>query len=79
MPLSFVLKKDQKKDDKKEEISLEDLIEKERANLGPNQVKFSIENKECFLKESNEIFRIIENLRSLRYKHFSIKEESHCF
>lgn len=27
-----------KKEEKKNEISLEDLIEKERANLGPNQV-----------------------------------------
>lgn len=32
------MKKDLKKEDKKDEISLEDLIEKERANLGPNQV-----------------------------------------
>lgn len=33
------MKKDKKKEDKKDEISLEDLIETERANLGPNQVR----------------------------------------
>lgn len=44
LPPGFVLKKDQKKDDKKDEISLEDLIEKERANLGPNQVIFQMKN-----------------------------------
>lgn len=38
LPPGFVLKKDKKKEDKKDEISLEDLIERERANLGPNQV-----------------------------------------
>lgn len=38
VPPGFVLKKDKKKEDKKDEISLEDLIEKERANLGPSQV-----------------------------------------
>lgn len=38
LPPGFVLKKDKKKEDKKDEISLEDLIEKERANLGLNQV-----------------------------------------
>lgn len=38
LPPGFVLKKDKKKEDKKDEISLEDLIETERANLGPKQV-----------------------------------------
>lgn len=38
LPPGFVLKKDLKKEEKKDEISLEDLIERERANLGPNQV-----------------------------------------
>ena len=38
LPPGFVLKKDKKKEEKKDDISLEDLIEKERANLGPNQV-----------------------------------------
>lgn len=38
LPPGFVLKKDKKKEEKKDEISLEDLIETERANLGPSQV-----------------------------------------
>jgi len=43
LPPGFVLKKDKKKDDKKSEISLEDLIEKERAALGPKQTKITLE------------------------------------
>lgn len=43
LPPGFVLKKDQKKEDKKDEISLEDLIERERANLGPNQTRITLE------------------------------------
>lgn len=39
LPPGFVLKKDKKKENKKDEISLEELIETERANLGPNQVQ----------------------------------------
>lgn len=34
---------DKKKEDKKEEISLEDLVEKERAALGPKQTKVTLE------------------------------------
>lgn len=36
-------KQDKKKEDKKEEISLEDLVEKERAALGPKQTKVTLE------------------------------------
>ncbi|XP_060535066.1 zinc finger CCCH domain-containing protein 15 homolog [Cylas formicarius] len=43
LPPGFVLKRDKKKDDKREEISLEDLIEKERAALGPAQTKVTLE------------------------------------
>ncbi|XP_011499076.1 PREDICTED: zinc finger CCCH domain-containing protein 15 homolog [Ceratosolen solmsi marchali] len=43
LPPGFVLKKDIKKEEKKDEISLEDLIEKERANLGPHQTKITLE------------------------------------
>lgn len=39
LPPGFTLKKDRKKDDKKDEITLEELIEKERAALGPKQTK----------------------------------------
>lgn len=42
MHLSFN-KQDKKKEDKKEEISLEDLVEKERAALGPKQTKVTLE------------------------------------
>lgn len=43
LPPGFVLKKDKKKD-KKEEISLEDLIERERAALGSNLTKVTLES-----------------------------------
>jgi len=43
LPPGFVLKKDKKKDDKKNEISLEELIETERAALGPNQTRITLE------------------------------------
>ncbi|KZC13119.1 PREDICTED: zinc finger CCCH domain-containing protein 15 homolog [Dufourea novaeangliae] len=58
LPPGFVLKKDKKKEDKKDEISLEDLIETERANLGPNQTKITLETflawKKRKLKEKKE-------------------------
>ncbi|XP_033207257.1 zinc finger CCCH domain-containing protein 15 homolog [Belonocnema kinseyi] len=58
LPAGFVLKKDKKKDDKKDEISLEDLIERERANLGPSQTRITLESflawKKRKLKEKKE-------------------------
>ncbi|XP_072754738.1 zinc finger CCCH domain-containing protein 15 homolog [Anoplolepis gracilipes] len=58
LPPGFVLKKDKKKEDKKDEISLEDLIERERANLGLNQTKITLETflawKKRKLKEKQE-------------------------
>lgn len=58
LPPGFVLKKDKKKEEKKDEISLEDLIEKERANLGLNQTKITLETflawKKRKLKEKEE-------------------------
>ncbi|XP_032689371.1 zinc finger CCCH domain-containing protein 15 homolog [Odontomachus brunneus] len=58
LPPGFVLKKDKKKEEKKDEISLEDLIEKERANLGSNQTKITLETflawKKRKLKEKEE-------------------------
>lgn len=48
LPPGFVLKKDKKKEDKKDEISLEDLIETERANLGPHQVCTHLINLQYF-------------------------------
>ncbi|XP_053554515.1 zinc finger CCCH domain-containing protein 15 [Bombina bombina] len=44
LPAGFVLKKDKKKEEKEEEISLEDLIERERAALGPNVTRITLES-----------------------------------
>ncbi|XP_056635317.1 zinc finger CCCH domain-containing protein 15 homolog [Diorhabda carinulata] len=45
LPPGFVLKKDKKKlEDKSNEITLEDLIEKERAALGSKQTKVTLES-----------------------------------
>lgn len=58
LPPGFVLKKDRKKEDKKDEISLEELIEKERAALGTNQTKVTLETflawKKRKLREKEE-------------------------
>ncbi|XP_065161023.1 LOW QUALITY PROTEIN: zinc finger CCCH domain-containing protein 15 homolog [Atheta coriaria] len=43
LPPGFVLKRTRKKEDLKEKISLEDLIEKERAALGPKQTRVTLE------------------------------------
>ncbi|XP_059146216.1 zinc finger CCCH domain-containing protein 15-like [Physella acuta] len=44
LPPGFVLKKDQKKDDKDDQISIEDLVETERAALGVNVTKVTLES-----------------------------------
>ncbi|KAG1709721.1 Zinc finger CCCH domain-containing protein 15 [Nymphon striatum] len=43
LPPGFVLKKDKQKSEKEEEISIEELVERERANLGPEQTKVTYE------------------------------------
>ncbi|KAG7228393.1 hypothetical protein INR49_007565 [Caranx melampygus] len=43
LPPGFVLKKDKKKEEKEEEISLEELVENERAALGPNVTRITLE------------------------------------
>ncbi|KAK7112415.1 zinc finger CCCH domain-containing protein 15-like [Littorina saxatilis] len=43
LPPGFVLKKDQKKEDKEDQISLEDLIERERAALGHDVTKITLQ------------------------------------
>ncbi|CAK9806727.1 Zinc finger CCCH domain-containing protein 15 homolog [Anthophora quadrimaculata] len=72
LPPGFVLKKDKKKEDKKDEISLEDLIEKERANLGPSQTKITLETflawKKRKLKEKKEQALRDEEKRRNDYK-----------
>ncbi|XP_028174626.1 zinc finger CCCH domain-containing protein 15 homolog [Ostrinia furnacalis] len=59
LPPGFVLKRDKKKmEEKKNEISLVDLIERERAALGPNQTKITLETflawKKKKIKEKQE-------------------------
>lgn len=44
LPAGYVLKRDKKKEDKPTEISLVDLIEKERAALGPHQTRVTLES-----------------------------------
>lgn len=44
LPPGYVLKRDKKKEEKQTEISLVDLIEKERAALGPNQTRVTLES-----------------------------------
>uniref|UniRef100_A0A3Q3VZ92 Zinc finger CCCH domain-containing protein 15 n=1 Tax=Mola mola TaxID=94237 RepID=A0A3Q3VZ92_MOLML len=44
LPPGFVLKKDKKKEEKEEEISLEELIENERAALGPDVTRITLES-----------------------------------
>lgn len=44
LPPGFVLKKDKKKEEKEDEISLEELIEKERAALGLNVTRITLES-----------------------------------
>ncbi|TWW78437.1 zinc finger CCCH domain-containing protein 15 [Takifugu rubripes] len=43
LPAGFVLRKDKKKEEKEEEISLEELIENERAALGHNVTRITLE------------------------------------
>lgn len=44
LPPGFVLNKDKKKLDKKDEVSIEDLVEKERAKLGSVLTKITLES-----------------------------------
>lgn len=43
LPMGYVLKKDKKKEEKRSELSLEDLIERERAALGIHQTKITLD------------------------------------
>ncbi|XP_047516787.1 zinc finger CCCH domain-containing protein 15 homolog [Pieris napi] len=73
LPPGFVLKRDKKKmEEKKNEISLVDLIEKERAALGPNQTKITLETflawKKKKIKEKQEALNTAEEQRRSDYK-----------
>ncbi|XP_034249712.1 zinc finger CCCH domain-containing protein 15 homolog [Thrips palmi] len=71
LPPGFVLKKDKKKE-KVEEISLEDLIERERAGLGSNLTKVTLESfvlwKKRKLKEKEEKLAKDEEKKRQDYK-----------
>ncbi|XP_072947324.1 zinc finger CCCH domain-containing protein 15 homolog [Epargyreus clarus] len=73
LPPGFVLKRDKKKmDEKKNEISLVDLIERERAALGPNQTKITLETflawKKKKIKEKQETLAAAEEQRRSDFK-----------
>lgn len=58
LPPGFVLKRDKKKEDKTEQISIEDLVERERAQLGGSLIRVTYETfqlwKKKKLKEKQE-------------------------
>ncbi|XP_045450603.1 zinc finger CCCH domain-containing protein 15 homolog [Melitaea cinxia] len=73
LPPGFVLKRDKKKlEEKKNEISLVDLIEKERAALGPNQTKITLETflawKKKKIKEKQDAFTKAEEQKRNDFK-----------
>ncbi|XP_049874271.1 zinc finger CCCH domain-containing protein 15 homolog [Pectinophora gossypiella] len=73
LPPGFVLKRDKKKmEEKKNEISLVDLIERERAALGPNQTKITLETflawKKKKIKEKQDNMAKAEEQRRSDFK-----------
>lgn len=58
LPPGYVLKKDKKKEDKRDEISLEELIEKERAGLGSTTTKVTLETFLAWKKRKIEEKRL---------------------
>ncbi|KAL1128983.1 hypothetical protein AAG570_013515 [Ranatra chinensis] len=73
LPQGFILKKDKKKDDKKEEISLEELIEKERSSLASMSfTKITLESfiawKKRKLKEKKEAAQKEEDKKRSDFK-----------
>ncbi|XP_063363170.1 zinc finger CCCH domain-containing protein 15 homolog [Cydia amplana] len=73
LPPGFVLKRDKRKtDDRKSEMSLVDLIERERAALGPNQTKITLETflawKKKKIKEKQENIAFAEEQKRSDFK-----------
>ncbi|XP_063244932.1 zinc finger CCCH domain-containing protein 15 homolog [Bacillus rossius redtenbacheri] len=72
LPPGFMLKKDRKKEEKKDEISLEDLIERERAALGSVLTKITLETftgwKKRKLKEKKDAALREEERKRSDYK-----------
>ncbi|XP_061193130.1 zinc finger CCCH domain-containing protein 15-like [Saccostrea echinata] len=72
LPPGFVLKKDQKKEEKGETITIEELIEKERAALGGGTTKVTLESflkwKERKRKEKIEQAKAAQEKKRADYK-----------
>lgn len=72
LPPGFVLKKDKKNLDKKDEITLEELIEKERAALGSKQTKVTLESflawKKRKIQEKKDIAKKDEDKKRSDFK-----------
>jgi len=72
LPSGFLLKKDKKKEEKKDEISLEDLIERERAALGSVLTKVTLVTfiawKKRKLQEKKETIRKDEEKKRADFK-----------
>ncbi|KAM3862676.1 zinc finger CCCH domain-containing protein 15 [Diretmus argenteus] len=65
LPPGFVLKKDKKKEEKEDErISLEELIENERAALGPNVTRITLETFLAWkkMKRQEKVERALEDM-----------------
>ncbi|XP_045178488.2 zinc finger CCCH domain-containing protein 15-like [Mercenaria mercenaria] len=72
LPPGFVLKRDQKKEEKEEKISIEELVEKERAALGLNTTKVTLETflkwKERKRKEKMKIQKSAQEKKKSDFK-----------
>ncbi|XP_067120847.1 zinc finger CCCH domain-containing protein 15 [Centruroides vittatus] len=72
LPPGFVLKKDKKKEEKKDDISIEDLVETERAKLPVNLTKITLQTflawKNQKLKEKEEITQREEERKKAEFK-----------
>ncbi|XP_054707793.1 zinc finger CCCH domain-containing protein 15-like [Uloborus diversus] len=72
LPPGFILKKDKKKEEKTEEISIEDLVEKQRAQLGVNLTRITYETFQAWkkkkLRERQEKNRKEEDRKRAEFK-----------
>ncbi|XP_052813627.1 zinc finger CCCH domain-containing protein 15-like [Mya arenaria] len=72
LPPGFELKRDQKKDDKEEKVSIEELVEKERASLGHNTTRVTLESflkwKERKRKEKIQAMKKVQDKKKTDFK-----------
>lgn len=72
LPTGFVLKKDKKKEEKKDEISIEELVEIERAKLGYDLPKINLESflawKKRKIEEKRKAAQELEEKRRRDFK-----------